>query len=60
MSRNLTDLEGFGEEVFGERLKDEEEGIRGRVSCAWAKSEERDGSLGWVIEAAELVGKPRN
>ena len=60
MSRKRTDLEGVGEDVFGERRNEEAEGIRGRVSFAWAKDEERDGSLGLLMEDCEVVGKPRN
>lgn len=55
-----TDLEGFGE-LPPERLKDDEEGMRGRRSLARAKAGERVGSFGcWAVEEADLEGKPRN
>ena len=34
LSRKRTDLDGLGEELLVERLKDDEEGMRGRVSFA--------------------------
>lgn len=56
-----TDLEGLGE-LPSARLKDEDEGMRGRGSFARAKAGERVGSFGcWVVEEEDtLVGKPRN
>lgn len=60
LSRKRTDFEGVGEEGFGERLKEEDEGIRGRVSFARANDGEREGSFGLFIEDWEVVGKPRN
>ena len=57
---NLTDLSGLGESA-GERLrKEDEEGFRGRIFLAAAKSGERDGALGWETEGLVVVGKPRN
>ena len=44
-----------------ERLRTEEEGVRGFGDLAWAKSVLRDGSLGFVVvDEAVVVGKPRN
>lgn len=54
-----TDFDGLGE-VPLERLKDEVDGMRGRRSLARAKSGESAESLGWFVEEADLVGKPRN
>ena len=57
---NLTDLSGLGESV-GERLrKEDEDGFRGRIFLAAAKSEERAGWLGSEMDGLEVVGKPRN
>lgn len=57
---NLTDLSGLGESV-GERFrKDDDEGFRGRIFLAAAKSGERAGSLGWEMDGLEVVEKPRN
>ena len=42
------------------RLKEEEEGRRGRGSLAWAKEEEREGSFGWVSVEVDVVEKPWN
>ena len=56
-----TDFEGFGESLVVERfMNEEDEGMRGRVSFAWAKSEERAGSLGWLTDDVDFVGNPRN
>ena len=41
-----TDLDGLGESPGERFMKEDEDGMRGRVSFAWAKSEERVGSLG--------------
>jgi hypothetical protein len=54
-----TDLEVFGD--CAERLRTEEEGVRGLVDLAWAKSGSSEGLLGLVmIDEAVVVGKPRN
>ena len=40
--------------------KEDDDGFRGRIFFAAAKSGERPGSLGWESEGLEVVGKPRN
>lgn len=55
-----TDFEGLGDVPPVERLKDEEDGMRGRRSLARAKSSVRAGLLGWVIDVVDVDGKPRN
>ena len=55
-----TDLDGLGE-LLAERLrKDEDEGFRGRVSFARAKSGDKVESLGWDTDEVDLGGKPLN
>ena len=54
-----TDLEGLGD-VPVDRLKEEEEGMRGRRSLARAKSGVRVGLFGWAVEEFDSEGKPRN
>lgn len=41
-----TDLEGLGESPAERFMNEDEDGMRGRMSLALAKSEERAGSLG--------------
>ena len=57
---NLTDLSGLDESVAERLRKEDEEGFRGRIIFAAAKSDERAGSLGWETDGLEVVGKPRN
>ena len=40
--------------------KEDDEGLRGRIFLAAAKSGERAGSLGSETDGLEVVGKPRN
>lgn len=59
LSVKRTDLEMFGD--CAERLRTEEEGVRGLGDLAWAKSVLREVSLGFVVvEEVVAVGKPRN
>ena len=56
-----TDLERLGESVAERFMNEEDEGIRGRVSLAWAKSDDKAGSLGWLtVDEVDFVGNPRN
>ena len=58
---NLTDLSGLGESAAERLRKEDEEGFRGRIFLAAAKSGDRVGSLGWETEGlVVVVGKPRN
>ena len=59
-SVNLTDLSGLGESAAERFRKEDDDGFRGRIFFAAAKSGERAGSLGWETEGLEVVGKPRN
>jgi len=54
-----TDFEVFGD--CAERLRTEEEGVRGLGDLAWAKSGLSEGLLGFVVvDEAVVVGNPRN
>lgn len=57
---NLTDLSGLGESAAERLRKEDEDGFRGRIFFAAAKSGERAGLLGWETDGLEVVGKPRN
>ena len=56
-----TDFERLGESAVERFMNEEDEGMRGRVFFAWAKSDDKAGSLGWLtLDVVDFVGNPRN